>query len=219
MEAGLPREFFQRSPLVCARALLGCRLRWENLEARIVETEAYEAVGDPACHTFRRPSARAFVAGHPPGTAYVYLNYGVHWLFNVLVKSSNRTGFVLIRAVEPPQPVASPNNPQTSVAKSPCNGPGKLTKVLGIHGGHHQMDLCSFEQNSFLPRLKRPGKICRSPRIGISLGQGLLWRFYLADNPHVSGTKSNMEQPRKRPPTPVETAEAVPLRSNRTRRV
>src|SRR5688500_4492842 len=97
----LGRGFFQRDPITCARELIGCELVWNDCSGIIVETEAYAALGDEACHTFARPSARAFVAHHKPGAAYVYFNYGMYWLFNVLVKGGTEDGFVLIRALEP----------------------------------------------------------------------------------------------------------------------
>jgi DNA-3-methyladenine glycosylase len=154
--------------------------QWENWTLRIVETEAYEAEGDPACHTFCRPSARRFVAENPPGTAYVYLNYGVHWLFNVLVKSPRRQGFVLVRAVEILQA------PQEVAARAGA-GPGKLTRLLGIDGSHHGTDLFAATASTSFA-LDRPAKksVIRSPRIGISRGQELLWRFSLRDHPDVS---------------------------------
>ena len=80
------RGFFMRDPLNCARMLVGCELLWRGCGGIIVETEAYSVRDDEACHTFSRPSSRHFVEIHPPGTAYVYLNYGVHWLLNFLVK-------------------------------------------------------------------------------------------------------------------------------------
>ena len=91
----LARSFFERDPVLCARELIGCTLGLEGAFGVIVETEAYAAEGDPACHTWKRHGARDFVARNDPGTAYVYLNYGMHWLFNLLVKGGERDGFVL----------------------------------------------------------------------------------------------------------------------------
>ena len=79
-------EFFATDPLTCARALLGCELRWDDCAGTVLETEAYTAEGDESCHTFLRRGARRFVAEHAAGTAYVYQNYGIHWLLNVLIK-------------------------------------------------------------------------------------------------------------------------------------
>src|SRR4030095_12722746 len=92
------RRFFQRDPLTCARELIGCELVWNECAGIIVETEAYYAVGDEACHTFARPSARAFIANHEAGAAYVYFNYGMYWLLHVLVKGGRHDGFVLFHA-------------------------------------------------------------------------------------------------------------------------
>jgi len=63
-----------RDPVTCARELIGCELRWKRGRGVIVETEAYSALNDEACHTFSRPSSRRFIADHPPGAAYIYLN-------------------------------------------------------------------------------------------------------------------------------------------------
>lgn len=99
--SALTPKFFKNDPVDCARELIGCRFSWGNCAGRIVETEAYHAIGDEACHTWLRPSSRKFVEEHQPGDAYVYLNYGVHWLFNILIKGPGGNGFVLIRAMEP----------------------------------------------------------------------------------------------------------------------
>ncbi len=96
----LKRSFFERDPVTCARELDRLQTHFGDFGGIVVETEAYDAEGDEASHTAFRPSARAFVASHPAGAAYVYFSYGVHWMLNVLVKGSRR-GFVLIRALEP----------------------------------------------------------------------------------------------------------------------
>jgi DNA-3-methyladenine glycosylase len=97
----LDRIFFQRDPLTCARELIGCELIWGRCSGIVVETEAYSSVGDEASHTFSRPSAREFIARHRPGAAYVYFNYGMYWMLNVLVKDGTEDGFVLFRALQP----------------------------------------------------------------------------------------------------------------------
>jgi len=183
----LPHSFFQQTPLVCAQALTGAGLCWNGIQCRIVETEAYDAEDDPACHTFSRPSARKFVETHPAGTAYVYLNYGVHYLFNVLIKGGARSGFVLIRAVEP-----LCENPDVPLLKRSGAGPGKLTKFLGITKEVHGQDLCKEERFAFfaLPQTKHP--VQSSGRIGISRAQDFPWRFYLEGNKNVSGPRFNL---------------------------
>src|SRR5438552_8214880 len=94
------RLFFQRDPLNCARELIGTELIWGGCSGIVVEVEAYAAIDDEAAHTFTRPSARSFIERNKAGAAYVYFNYGVHWMLNVLVKG-DANGFVLIRALEP----------------------------------------------------------------------------------------------------------------------
>ncbi|MDB6076538.1 MAG: 3-methyladenine glycosylase, partial [Akkermansiaceae bacterium] len=101
MQPRLDHEFFRRDPVSCARELIGATFEWDGCLARIVETEAYAAEGDPACHTFFRPGARDFVQRNAAGKSYVYLNYGVHWLFNNLTKAGCGDGFVLFRALRP----------------------------------------------------------------------------------------------------------------------
>src|ERR1700751_6416071 len=97
----LTRKFFERPPLICAREMLGCELIWGETAGIIVETEAYAEHGDAASHTFLRRGAREFIQRNPAGTLYVYLNYGIHWLLNFLVKGREANGFVLICALEP----------------------------------------------------------------------------------------------------------------------
>ena len=91
----------------CAKNLIGTRLVWGKCAGIVVETEAYLVEGDEACHTFKRPSARAFVERNKPGAAYIYFNYGVHWMLNVLVKGGPRDGLILIRAIEPRRGLAT----------------------------------------------------------------------------------------------------------------
>ena len=93
-------SFFKRDPLTCARELIGKELIWGECSGTVVEVEAYAAIDDEAAHTFTRSSARSFIQRNKAGAAYVYFNYGVHWMLNVLVKG-DANGFVLIRAVEP----------------------------------------------------------------------------------------------------------------------
>ena len=181
----LKRRFFERDPLSCARELIGCRLEWGALSGIVVETEAYDVDGDEACHTVFRPSARVFVASHQAGAAYVYFNYGVHWMLNVLVKGK-RLGFVLIRALEPIKGIEQMKKARgTQDLRQLCSGPGKLTMALGVTGGHHGRDLCADPAFSFSTG-RTSQKIGISPRVGISRAAGLPWRFYAAGNPHVS---------------------------------
>lgn len=186
----LTRDFFGQDPLTCARELIGCELVWRGCVGRVVETEAYLAEGDEACHTFVRPSTRAFVEAHPPGTAYVYLNYGVHWLLNVLVKGGAGAGFVLFRALEPLAGVpemerrrwaGKPGRPVEGL----CSGPGKLSAALGVDGKDHGLDLCRGAEVGFV-RPPKPARIVRDVRIGISRAAHFPWRFLLRESRCVS---------------------------------
>lgn len=192
----IARTFFERSPRQCARDLVGAELVWGECRGRVVETEAYDEVGDPACHTFFRPSARAFVARHEPGTAYVYLNYGMHWLLNVLVKGPRHRGFVLIRALEPLDGTVTMSQRRgVSDARKLCAGPGRLTQALGITGEWHGRDLCAEAEHTFLTRRGRP-RVVADGRIGISVAADLPWRFTLAGSPFVS-VRPRLETPPK----------------------
>ncbi|CAN5741344.1 DNA-3-methyladenine glycosylase [soil metagenome] len=181
----LSRSFFKRDPLSCARELIGCRLQWGELSGIITETEAYDVEGDEAAHTFFRPSARVFVESHQAGDAYVYLNYGVHWMLNVMVQGS-RTGFVLMRGLEPLTGIEQMKRArQTEVLSQLCSGPGKLAKALGITGESHGMDLCEDPRFGF-HREKGKMEVGVSPRIGITRAADLPWRFYALGNVHIS---------------------------------
>jgi DNA-3-methyladenine glycosylase len=196
----LKRPFFERDPVGCARELVGCRLTWGLLSGIVVETEAYDADGDEACHTAFRPSARAFVTSHRAGAAYVYFNYGAHWMLNVLVKG-RRLGFVLIRALEPIDGIEQMKMARgTQDPRQLCSGPGKLTKALGVGGMHHGMDLCANADFAFSAR-GGTQRIENSLRVGLSRAVELPWRFYAAGNPHVSrlpskGSRAGLEPAR-----------------------
>jgi DNA-3-methyladenine glycosylase len=151
-----------------------------------VETEAYSVLDDEACHTFMRPSSRKFVAEHPPGTAYVYLNYGMYWLLNVLVKGGREDGFVLIRAVEPREGVElmQARRKMLDVRKL-CSGPGKLAQAFEITGADHGRDLCAGEEIGFRAGRKK-ARVIEDVRVGISRSAQLPWRFLLEGSAGVS---------------------------------
>ena len=129
----LERSFFERDVLSCARELIGAIFRWNDCAGVVVETEAYSEHGDEACHTFFRPSARAFVESHDPGAAYVYMNYGMYWLTNVLVKNpeTGERGFVLLRGLEPVSGFRKMRRRRNKDRERDlCSGPGKLSMAL-----------------------------------------------------------------------------------------
>lgn len=186
-------DFFRRDPLTCARELIGCELVWNDVAGLVVEVEAYAEAGDEACHTFHRPSARKFIAEHDAGAAYVYMNYGVHWLLNVLVKDGASNGFVLFRALEPTRGARAMEKRRLARARKPlafslhalCAGPGRLTQALGIDGRDHGRDLCAGRAVGFIPPAA-PAAVERDIRIGISKAAHLPWRFLAAGSDFVS---------------------------------
>ena len=188
----IERQFFQRDPVTCARELIGCELVWKHCAGIVVETEAYAAVNDEACHTFARPSAREFIARQRAGAAYVYLNYGMYWLLNVLVKGGAQDGFVLIRALEPTRGVELMTrrrcaHRQSKIAhpRALCSGPGKLALALGVDGRDHGRDLCTAKTLGFRPP-RSAVEVVDDVRIGISKAAHLPWRFLLRGSEFVS---------------------------------
>ncbi len=185
MEPTLDRAFFQRAPEVCARELIGKVLHWKGCSGVIVETEAYAEHGDEACHTFFRPSARKFVADHDAGAAYVYLNYGMYWLTNVLIKDGASNGFVLIRALEPRDGLEIMRQRRSKErTRDLCSGPGKLSMALGITGTDHGRTLVEDPQIGFAHGSEP--EVIADVRIGISKSIHVPWRFLAKDSEFVS---------------------------------
>lgn len=199
----LTTPFFARSALDVARELLGKRLchqpPGQDLVAGwIVETEAYCAgeTRDAACHAARnngQPTQRTRLMFGPPGYAYVYFNYGIHWLFNITTESDGKPGAVLIRALEPTHGLTTiAKRRQGMPARNWTNGPAKLTQALAITGSHNGLHLCAPDGVIWVEDGPDPplGTIVRGPRIG--LGQtpepwlSLPWRFWLEGNRYVS---------------------------------
>jgi DNA-3-methyladenine glycosylase len=174
--AKIKSEFFCNDPVDCAQRMIGCRFQWGGCAGRIVETEAYRAIGDEACHTWLRPSSRQFVEDHEAGDAYVYLNYGVHWLFNILIKGPSGNGFVLIRALEPLKGLEAMRERRGSFPdKLLMAGPGRLTQALGISGADHGSRF--LENGAGNLEKGKAASVISGPRIGISKATELEWRF------------------------------------------
>jgi DNA-3-methyladenine glycosylase len=187
--APVTRAFFERDPLTCARDLLGCELVWRNTSGIIIETEAYAEYGDQACHTFLRQGVRRFVKERSAGSIYIYLNYGVHWLLNFLVKGESCRGFVLIRALQPRAGIKAMFK-RRGVQKMTdlCSGPGKLTQALGITAEWNGADFFAVPGVG-LSLWEEPPAIIASQRIGITKSAELEWRYFVGDSPFVSGKK------------------------------
>jgi DNA-3-methyladenine glycosylase len=195
----LTRDFYLRPTLAVARDLLGkvlCHRTTEGLASgRIVEVEAYIGEEDPACHAAPGPTERNAPLYGPPGVAYVYLNYGLHYLVNAVTEQKGSPAAVLIRALEPVDGIelmrvrrarakwrqGKPLPPDHEL----CRGPGNLTAALGI----------TLKQNK-LPLTRGPlviedrgysvNDVAWSPRIGIRVGTEHHWRCYVVGSRAVS---------------------------------
>ncbi len=183
----LHTSFFEGDTLSCARALIGKRLVWGRCAGIVVETEAYLTENDEACHAFNRPSTRRFIERNKPGAAYIYLNYGVHWMLNVLVKGAEPTGLILIRAIEPTHGLALMRRRRgVEEVRRLCSGPGKLAQALAITIRHHELDLCADPRRCFAESGEAAPQVMADARIGITRAAHLPWRFTLAGSAFLS---------------------------------
>jgi DNA-3-methyladenine glycosylase len=183
----LPCSFFERDPLTCARELIGTELVWGKCSGVIVEAEAYLTLDDEASHTFTRPSTRAFVERNLPGAIYIYFNYGVHWMLNFLVKGGERSGLILVRALEPRRGLTLMKSRRgVDDLRRLCSGPGKLTQALDITNRHHERSICADKRHFLLPRESKNVPVVADPRIGISRSKNFPWRFSLRGSEFVS---------------------------------
>lgn len=183
----LSRSFYLRPTLIVAKDLLGKYLVKDDKVGLIVETEAYIGVKDKASHASWRKKEKCLPMWGIGGYSYVYLIYGMYYMFNVVTEDEGKPCAVLIRALEPVMGI-----------NKPTNGPGRLTKALGLTIRHNNLDLtkdkafCITESLNFtdkylmgLPRFK----IARAKRIGIDYAGSYahkLWRFYIKGNKYVS---------------------------------
>ena len=194
----LPRSFYNRPTLEVARDLIGKVLvhnrRGATTSGIIVEVEAYIGESDPACHAAPGPTTRNQPLYGPPGYAYVYLNYGIHWLVNAVTEAKGSPAAVLIRALEPLDGVATMQRRRGRRLSlhDLCRGPGNLTKAMGITQAQNREDLCGrrlYIEDRELPPAK---KIAWGPRIGISVGTERLWRGYVLAHPSVTGPRARV---------------------------
>ena len=190
----VPRRFYNRDTLIVAPELLGKLLvRRESsglLVGKIVETEAYRGVDDPASHSHRGKTPRNAVMFGAPGIAYVYFTYGNHYCLNAVTEDEGTPAAVLIRAVEPLEGVdLMMRNRGVEKLTEVGSGPGKLTKALQITREQNGCDLTDPASDLKICEPSEAGKVfetVRTTRIGIRLAQDKLWRFYVKGNPHVS---------------------------------
>ncbi len=195
----LSRDFFARPTLDVARDLIGTRLVHEVDGVRaagiIVETEAYIGEDDPACHAAAGLTRRTAPLYGPPGLAYVYLNYGMHFLLNAVTEAEGHPAAVLIRALAPEDGLEVMRQ-RRGLAASPradqglCRGPGNLTRALGVALRENGADLCGASSLWIEAGPGAPGPLVWGPRIGIRVGVDTPWRCAVADHPAVSGRRA-----------------------------
>jgi len=180
----LGRGFFARSVHQVAPELVGCTLLVDGVGGRIVEVEAYDAE-DPASHGYRGPTARNRAMFGPPGHAYVYRSYGIHWCLNLVCASEGRPEAVLVRALEPKAGLELMRERRgVTVERLLCSGPGRLCQALGVTREHDgfPLDRPPFE---LLPA--REGvDVARSARVGITRAAERPWRYALAGSRYLS---------------------------------
>ncbi|MDH5754654.1 MAG: DNA-3-methyladenine glycosylase [Candidatus Bathyarchaeota archaeon] len=185
----LPRPFFARDVLVVAQELLGKHLTYLSKEGRltgrIVEVEAYKGIGDPASHAYRGSTSRNAILFKGPGFAYIYFIYGVHYCLNV---TTTKRGVVLIRAIEPIDGIEIMRKRRnTERFTDLTNGPGKLTRSMGITKELYGVDLTTGKELFITnPEDKEKFDIVSSKRIGINVATEKPWRFYIKGNSFVS---------------------------------
>ncbi len=179
-------SFFRRDPIRCARELVGTELIWGKCSGKIVETEAYLAENDEACHTFSRPSARAFIERNKARAAYIYFSYGAHWMLNVLVKGETN-GFVLIRAVQPLRGIELMKKRRgVDEERGLSTGPAKLTESFDITDRYHEMNLCTDPRHCFAYSADQDVDVVADQRIGITRSAHHRWRFTIRGSKFVS---------------------------------
>jgi DNA-3-methyladenine glycosylase len=201
----LPLTFYLRPTLQVAPELLGLvlvhRTRAGKTSGMIVEVEAYIGESDPACHAAPGLTRRNAPLYGPAGYSYVYLNYGVHYLFNVVTEPVGSPAAILVRALEPIDGIPLMRRRRARmrtdrhqrrrprpVDRDLCRGPGNLTHALGISLRENQRDL-SGDALYIEDRGCRVQDICWSSRIGISKGTDKRWRCFVAGSASVSGSR------------------------------
>jgi DNA-3-methyladenine glycosylase len=173
----LRRGFFDRSVHAVAPDLIGATLLVGGVGGTIVEVEAYHHT-DPAAHSYRGPTERNGIMFGPPGFAYVYRSYGIHWCLNFVCEAEGSASAVLIRALEPTAGLAAMRRRRgLPEERSLCSGPGKLCEALGVTIKHNglALDRAPFELRA---RAEKP-EIVVGARIGITKAVDEPWRYGL----------------------------------------
>jgi DNA-3-methyladenine glycosylase len=180
----LTRKFFDRSVHRVAPDLIGATLLVDGVGGTIVEVEAYHHT-EPAAHSFNGPTPRNRVMFGPPGFAYVYRSYGMHWCVNFVCEAEGSASAVLIRALQPTHGIAAMRRRRgLDDERTLCSGPGKLCEALAITIAHNTLplDVAPFALHA------SPAKadVMTDVRIGITKAAELPWRYGLKGSRFVS---------------------------------
>lgn len=177
---------FSADSHIVARALIGMTLLVDGVGGRIVETEGYDQ-GDPASHTFNGPTPRNAAMFGPPGRAYVYRSYGIHWCLNLVCREEGHGAGVLIRAIEPTAGIERMQARRGLVdVRLLCSGPGRVGQALAIDLGFNGMRLDRAPFKLLGPDDAAPAVVLTGPRIGISKAADVPWRFGAAGSRFLS---------------------------------
>jgi DNA-3-methyladenine glycosylase len=180
----LKRAFFARSVHEVAPELIGATLLVNGVGGVIAEVEAYHHT-DPAAHSFRGPTPRNLVMFGPPGVAYVYRSYGIHWCVNFVCEKAGSASAVLIRALQPTHGIPAMRRRRgLHDERLLCSGPGKLTEALGITDVHNGLPLDAPPVGLYA-RIEAP-EIAAGARIGITKAIELPWRYGLKGSKFLS---------------------------------
>src|SRR3982075_1324891 len=171
----LKRSFLARSVQEVAPDLIGATLLVDGVGGISVEVEAYHHT-EPAAHSFRGPTPRNMVMFGPPGFAYVYRSYGIHWCLNFVCEKAGSASAVLIRALQPTHGIPAMRRRRgLHDERSLCSGPGKLTEALAVTHAHNGLPLDAPPIALHAP-LEKP-ETATGLRIGITKAMELPWRY------------------------------------------
>lgn len=183
--AKLTRHFFDRPVLTVAPELIGATLLVNGIGGRIVEVEAYHQT-EPAAHSYRGLTPRTAVMFGPPGRAYVYRSYGLHWCLNFVCEKAGSAAAVLIRAIEPLDGLSAMHKRRDGIddPRLLCAGPGRLCAAMNVTVAQNGLPL---DRPPFVLRARSDTpEIVTGPRIGITKAVEKPWRFGLKGSRYLS---------------------------------